>query len=67
MRQYGDTKFPIKYWHIMALHAALDHEVNLREICRSKRVEVPSHTVTWRLPDGTGWAIEWEKTGIRPG
>jgi len=45
-------------WHIVALHAALDHGVNLREIYRSKRIEAPSHTVMWRLPDGTGWAIE---------
>jgi len=58
---------PIRYWHIMALHAALDHHVNLREIYRSKRVEAPSHVVTWRLQDGTGWAIEWKDVGFRPG
>jgi hypothetical protein len=30
-------------WHIMAIHAAIDHRVNLREICRSRRVETLSH------------------------
>jgi hypothetical protein len=24
--QYGDSKLPLRFWHIMALHAALDHE-----------------------------------------
>lgn len=65
--QYDETKFPVRYWHIMALHAALDHGVNLREIYRSKRVEAPSHTVTWRLPNGTGWAIELVEQTTLPG
>lgn len=64
---YSETKFPIRYWHIMALHAALDHGVNLREIYRSKRVEAPSQTVTWRLLGGKDWAIEWKDDGFRPG
>jgi len=64
---FGETKLPMSLWHIMAIHAALDHRVNLREIFRSRRVEAPSHTVMWRLPDGTGWAIEFKKTGMRPG
>jgi hypothetical protein len=51
----------------MALHAALDHSVNLREIYRSKRIEAPSHTVTWRLQDGTAWAIEMVGQKIEPG
>lgn len=42
---YSETNFPTRYWHIMALHAALDHGVNLREVYKSKRVEAPSHTV----------------------
>jgi hypothetical protein len=42
---------------MLIIHAVLDHDVSLAEVAQSRRVNAPSGTVVWRLPDRRELAV----------
>jgi hypothetical protein len=57
-----DTTFALQFPHMLIIHAALDHDVSLDDVARSRRVVAPSGTVVWRLPDTRVLAVLWQVT-----
>jgi len=60
-----DTSIALRFPHMLIIHAVLDHDVSLWDVARSRRVEAPSGSVSWRLPDRRAWALLWKVTDYR--
>jgi len=47
---------------MLIIHAILDHDVSLEDVAQDRRVNAPSGTVVWRLPDTHELAVLWQVT-----
>ena len=54
-----DTSFALRFPHMLILHAVLDHDITLGDVARSRRVQAPAGTVSWRLADRRELAVLW--------
>jgi len=50
---------------MLIIHAILDHDVSLEDVAQARRVNAPSGTVVWRLPDRRELAVLWQVTDYR--
>ena len=60
-----DTSIALRFPHMLIIHAVLDHDVSLAEVASARRVNAPSGTVVWRLPDRRELAVLWQVTDYR--
>ena len=60
-----DTTFALQFPHMLIIHAVLDHDVSLENVVQSRRVNAPSGTVVWPLPDRRELALLWQVTDYR--
>jgi len=52
-----DTTFALQFPHMLIIHAVLEHNVNLEDVAKPRRVVGPSGSVCWRLPNRREFAV----------
>ena len=60
-----DTSIALRFPHMLIIHAVLDHDVSLADVARVRRINAPSGTVVWPLPDRRELAVLWQTTDYR--